>query len=134
MDDRDVIITQQDDTIEQLKNQIRELQKLLIPAVVTPREWQLTAQEYSLFSLLLTRERVSKEQALYAIVQYQKYINPSRKSVSGEKICDVIVHKIRRKLSPYGVEIKNEFGLGWYLVDRKSWQKRLAGSEQDGRV
>ena len=126
MDDRDVIITQQCDTIEQLKNQICELQKLLIPAVVTPIEWQLTAQEYSLFSLLLTRERVSKEQALYAIVQYQKYIDPSRKSASGEKICDVIVHKIRRKLSPYGVEIKNEFGLGWYLVDRKSWQRRLA--------
>lgn len=126
MDDRDVIIAQQCDTIDKLKNQISQLQKLLIPAVVTPREWQLTAQEYSLFSLLLTQERVSKEQALYAIVQYQKYINPSRKSASGEKICNVIVYKIRRKLSPYGVEIKNEFGLGWYLVDRKNWQRRLA--------
>ena len=116
----DVIIAAQRDTIDELKEQVCQLKKLLVPPFVTPAEWRLTRKQQALFCMLLTRDLVTKDM-LYAAEITGKSISP--------KYCDVILYLLRKKLKKFGFEFKNEYGVGWRLVDRKSWQKRLTEAE-----
>lgn len=119
----DVIIARQCVKIEELEEQVRQLKKLLVPAFVTPVEWGLTAQQQTLFCLLLTRDRVTRD--MFNAVAITR---PSTKNESNQ-CCDMSVCQLRKKLKKYGIHIKNEWGAGWRLVDRKTWQKRLAEAE-----
>ena len=120
MNSTDVIIAAQRDTIDELKEQVCQLKKLLVPPFVTPAEWRLTRKQQALFCMLLTRDLVTKDM-LYAAEITGKSISP--------KYCDVILYLLRKKLKKFGFEFKNEYGVGWRLVDRKSWQKRLTEAE-----
>ena len=123
MNSRDVIIATQRDTILELEEQVRLLKKLLVPVFVTPIEWGLTAQQQTLFCMLLTRDRVTRD--MFNAVAITR---PSTKNESNQ-CCDMSVCQLRKKTKKYGIHIKNEWGLGWRLVDRKSWQKRLTDAE-----
>ena len=113
----DVIIARQCVKIEELEQQVRQLKKLLVPAFVTPIEWGLNRQEQALFCMLLKREIVTR--AMFDAAEIATINNTPR-------YCDVILHNLRKKLKKFGFEVKNEWGRGWRLVDRKNWQKRLA--------
>lgn len=127
MNYRDAIIAQQRDTIELQEEQIRQLKKLLFPVFCAPIEWNLTPQEQALFGMFLKRDLVTRDMFnVNAITRQDTKIT--------EKHCEVVLCRLRKKLKIFGIEFKNEWGVGWRLVDRKSWQKRLAESEQDGRV
>ena len=119
----DVIIAAQRDTIDELKEQVRQLKKLLVPPFVTPVEWGLTAQQQTLFCMLLKRDLVTRD--MFNAVAITR---PSTKNTSNQ-CCDMAVYHLRKKLKKFGVQVKNEWGRGWRLVDRKSWQKRLAEAE-----
>lgn len=116
----DVIIARQREKIEELEEQVRQLKKLLVPVFVTPVEWRLTAQQQTLFCMLLTRDRVTRD--MFNAVAITR---PSTKNESNQ-CCDMSVCQLRKKLKKYGIHIKNEWGLGWRLVDRKCWEKRLS--------
>lgn len=118
----DVIIAAQRDTIQNLEEQVRQLKKLLVPAFVTPIEWGLTRQEQSLFCMLLNRDLVTRDMFDAAAIGK---INTNETTNQ----CDVVLYHLRKKLKKFGFAFKNEYGLGWRLVDRKAWQKRLVEAE-----
>ena len=119
----DVIIAAQREKIGELEEQVRQLKKLLVPPFVTPVEWCLTGQEQTLFCMLLTRDRVTRD--MFNAVAITR---PSTKNAANQ-CCDMAVCHLRKKLKKFGVQVKTEWGLGWRLVDRKSWQKRLTDAE-----
>ena len=112
----DVIIARQRETIEELKEQVRQLKKLLVPIFVTPVEWCLTRKQQALFCMLLKREIVTRDMLDAA-------------EITGASITpnygNVILYQLRKKLKKFGVQVKNVWGVGWSLVDRKNWQKRF---------
>lgn len=117
MNSTDVIIAAQRDTIDELKEQVFQLKKLLVPPFVTPAEWHLTRKQQALFSMLLTRDIVTRDMLDAADITGAS-ITPNHGNV--------ILYQLRKKLKKFGVQIKTEWGVGWRLVDRKNWQKRLA--------
>ena len=116
MNSTDVIIAAQRDTIDELKEQVCQLKKLLVPPFVTPAEWHLTRKQQALFSMLLTRDIVTRDMLDAA-------------DITGASITpnygNVILYQLRKKLKKFGVQVKNVWGVGWSLVDRKNWQKRF---------
>lgn len=112
----DVIIAAQCEKIEELEEQVRQLKKLLVPPFVTPAEWRLTRKQQALFSMLLTRDIVTRDMLDAA-------------AITGTSITpnygNVILYQLRKKLKKFGVQVKNVWGVGWSLVDRKNWQKRF---------
>ena len=119
----DFIIARQREKIEELEEQVRQLKKLLVPIFVTPVEWCLTAQQQTLFCMLLTRDLVTRD--MFNAVAITR---PSTKNASNQ-CSDMAVYHLRKKLKKYGIQVKSEWGVGWRLVDRKSWQKRLTDAE-----
>lgn len=119
----DVIIAAQREKIEELEEQVRQLKKLLVPIFVTPVEWCLTAQQQTLFCMFLKRDLVTRDMFNEVAIT-----RPSTKNASNQ-CCDMSVYHLRKKLKKYGIYIKSEWGRGWRLVDRKSWQKRLTDAE-----
>ena len=120
MNATDVIIAAQRDTIDELKEQVCQLKKLLVPPFVTPIEWCLTRKQQALFCMLLTRELVTRDMLDAADITGAS-ITPNHGNV--------VLYQLRKKLKKFGIQVKTEWGLGWRLVDRKSWQKRLADAE-----
>ncbi|MBI0002322.1 helix-turn-helix domain-containing protein [Bartonella sp. W8122] len=116
----DVIIARQREKIGELEEQVRQLKKLLVPPFVTPAEWHLTRKQQALFCMFLKRDLVTRDMLDAA-------------DITGASITpnygNVILYQLRKKLKKFGFELKNEYGLGWRLVDRKSWQKRLTDAE-----
>lgn len=119
MNSTDVIIARQREKIGELEEQVRQLKKLLVPAFVTPAEWGLNRQEQSLFCMFLRREIVTRDMFDAAITT----------TSNTPRYCDIILCNLRKKLKKFGFEFKNQWGVGWRLVDRKSWQKRLTDAE-----
>ena len=116
----DFIIARQCEKIEELEEQVRQLKKLLVPPFVTPAEWHLTRKQQALFCMLLNRDLVTRDMLDAAAITGAS---------STPNYGNVILYQLRKKLKKYGVHVKNEWGVGWRLVDRKNWQKRLAEAE-----
>lgn len=116
----DFIIARQCEKIEELEDQVRQLKKLLVPAFVTPVEWGLTRKQKALFCMLLTRDLVTRDMLDAAAITGAS---------STPNYGNVLLYQLRKKLKKFGIQVKSEWGLGWRLVDRKSWQKRLADAE-----
>ena len=112
----DFIIARQCEKIEELEGQVRQLKKLLVPVFITPIEWGLTRKQQALFSMLLTRDLVTRDMLDAAAIAGAS---------STPNYGNVIIYQLRKKLKKFGVQVKNEWGVGWRLVDRKTWQKRL---------
>ena len=73
-----------------------------------PVEWNLTDSEERIARVILAREYASKDAIMAAL--YWDKDEPGE-----EKIIDVLVCKIRKKLNPYGIDIKTHWGRGYYL-------------------
>ena len=116
----DFIIARQCEKIEELEEQVRQLKKLLVPAFVTPIEWRLTRKQQALFCMFLKRDLVTRDMLDAAAITGAS---------STPNYGNVILYQLRKKLKKFGVQVKNEWGVGWRLVDRKTWQKRLTEAE-----
>ena len=116
----DFIIARQCEKIEELEEQVRQLKKLLVPAFVTPIEWRLTRKQQALFCMFLKRDLVTRDM-LDAAAITGRSITPN--------YGNVILYQLRKKLKKFGIQVKSEWGRGWRLVDRKTWQKRLTEAE-----
>ncbi|MCW5697897.1 MAG: helix-turn-helix domain-containing protein [Bauldia sp.] len=104
--------------VEELQEENRQLRALLAPAVVLPSEWKLTVLETALFRQLLLRTLVTFECAVWAI-----------QDANGDRTrytVHILIHKIRRKLKPFGLSILCRPGQGYELADRSAWHARLA--------
>ncbi len=105
---------------------MRQLREQLVPSVVFPIELRLTALETKMLSFLLARSPhpVTKEQVLEAV-----YTDPD--DAPDVKTIDVKIRHLRKKLAPFGVDVRAHWGVG-YSIDRghaavaRDW---LAGAE-----
>jgi len=70
---------------------------------------KLTYSERMLLGLLMRRHRVTKDQMMTMLYADRPDEEP------GSKILDVMICKMRKKLSPHGVEIRTIHGAGYEL-------------------
>lgn len=118
MIDRDLVVKRLRDENEELHEQLRQLKQVLTPPFIAPYEWHLTKYETLVLSSLLSAKFISKERLFVSL--YSHYNEPP----SGN-VLSVFVVTLRKKLSPFGVVIKNLWGRGYYLEDLEQWRSRL---------
>lgn len=103
---------------------IEALRQALPPArhYEVPVEWRLTKSEERLFLAFLDNRRGDKEH-LYATLY------GDREDAPDIQIVDIFICKLRKKLTPFGVNIVTVWGRGYALDDRDGWRERLAVRE-----
>lgn len=121
-----------DRTIAKLEGEIRALREALaesleaneqlrltiLPKAKAPTEWGLTRAEERLFIALTQRDFLTLDGCLLVVQQNE---NSSSYSLVNVRICN-----LRKKIAAAGAVIKNSFGAGYYLVDRRKWAEVLA--------
>lgn len=70
----------------------------------------LTCYEADMLRILIARKVVTRNAAMMAIYS-------DRTEMPHEKIVDIWVHRLRRKLGPMGIRIATLWGRGWCLPD-----------------
>jgi DNA-binding response OmpR family regulator len=108
-----------------LRDRVEELERLLGMRPVLPRLWGLTRLEADVFGLLLRRQVMSHTQLFEAIWGGDSERNP--------QIVQVILCKLRAKLRPLGIAIRNEYGVGYFLPpdSRAAARALLAAHERE---
>jgi DNA-binding response OmpR family regulator len=97
---------------ERLREEIAILERALMPEADLPVEWNLTGYERQVFLVLLGRQGVCTKDTIMAALY-----RDLGKDEADIKIVDVLVCKARKKLRPFGVEIKTVWGVGYQLAD-----------------
>ena len=118
MIDRDLVVRRLRDENEELHEQLRQMQQVLTPPFIAPYEWHLTKYETLVLSSLLSAKFISKERLFVSL--YSDYNDPPT-----DNNLRVLVSKLRKKLSPFGVVIKFIWGQGYLLEDLEQWRSRL---------
>lgn len=97
--------------VEYLREENRQLKEALGAAINPfPREWKLTRAEQKLLSCLATgRNGFRKEEALRSASSHHESTD--------RDLVKVRVSQMRRKLKPFGIEIKNVWGEGYELPE-----------------
>jgi len=94
-----------------LRERLAFLEAILMECTRPAIEWGLTAQETRVFGVLVNREVATKDAIMAGLYS-------DKAGSEGEvepKIVDVFVCKIRKKLKPFGVEIRTVWGQGYTL-------------------
>lgn len=95
---------------QRLRDRLAVLEDALGLGIVTPVEWRLTRTEMALFGALYRRGGVlSKIAALAAMYGGNPDDEPS------DRIVDVFICKLRKKLAPFSITIETRRGLGWQM-------------------
>lgn len=102
-----------------LRERIRQLETALMGVTPLPFEWGLTSQESIVFGVLVNRPLATKAAVLAALYR------DLGKDEAEEKIVDVFICKIRKKLKPFGIRIRTVWGQGYALddADRGSFRR-----------
>jgi|HubBroStandDraft_6_1064221.scaffolds.fasta_scaffold1252474_2 two-component system cell cycle response regulator CtrA len=94
--------------LARLRDRVEELEGLLGTRTACPRPWRLTGREAQVFGLLMRHSVCPRERIFAAIWGYDSEVDG--------KIVDVTVCHLRRKLRPLGLEIRTEYGVGYFLT------------------
>jgi two-component system cell cycle response regulator CtrA len=106
-----------------LRERVAALEAELIEARPLPIEWQLTAQECRVFGTLVNRELATKSAIMTALYH-------DRDDEAEEKIVDVFICKIRKKLKRFNIEIKTVWGQGYCLPAAERARYRRGGEQR----
>jgi hypothetical protein len=109
---------------ESEKNQMIAIQRAL----------KLTRLQASFMLVLMKRDEADKD-VLHYVIESQRSLRRSRPDnpeTTDPKMVDVVVCNLRRRLKPYGIEIKTIWGHGYYLDDdsRTAIEGRLTQTEK----
>lgn len=94
---------------EYLEETVHRLREALTETRLLPREWKLTPSEENVLGVLVNRELGTYEALLTAL-----YLAKGRPEAS-QKILQVFICRLRKKLEPYGIKIRTVYGRGWAL-------------------
>lgn len=94
---------------EYLQETVHRLREALTETRLLPREWKLTPSEENFIGVLINREVGTYEALLTTL-----YLAKGRPEAS-QNILHVFVCRVRKKLEPYGIEIRTIWGRGWAL-------------------
>lgn len=108
---------------EQLRERVAELEAVLGVRFEAPVVMGLTGAESRLLGVLMKRDLVTKDAAMTAL-----YVDRAN-DPPHDKIIDVFICKMRRKLDPYGVRIETLWGRG-YRLPAKSREALVALTAQ----
>ena len=111
---------------ELLRERVATLERALLETRPLPLEWGLTGSEARVFGALVTREIATKDTIMYALYGDRLDADASVEP----KIVDVFVHKLRRKLKPFGVIIQTCWAVG-YALDAES-RRRFRADPGEG--
>lgn len=109
---------------ESEKNQLIAIQRAL----------KLTRLQASFMLVLIRRDEAGKD-VLHYVIESQRSLRrsqPDNPETTDPKMVDVIVCNLRRRLKPYGIEIKTIWGHGYYLdeASRAIIEERLGQKEK----
>lgn len=96
--------------LERLRERVRELEAVLGLRIDLPNALGLTPIETRIVGILISREIVSGEAIFSAVYGGKPYADQP-----DQKVVEVHLVKIRRKLRKHGVKIKNSYGVGYYI-------------------
>lgn len=92
-----------------LQETVYRLREALTETRMLPREWRLTPSEQNIIGVMVNREVGTYEAFLTAL-----YLAKGRPEAS-QKILQVFICRLRKKLEPFGIEIHTIWGRGWAL-------------------
>lgn len=116
---RDELIETLERENDDLRARIRELETLVGMRFQSPPQFGFTRHESVIFGLLMKAKLVSKPAAITALYLHEQ-------DEAEEKIVDVFVCRMRKKLKPYNIEIQTQWGQGFFLsVESKATAQRL---------
>ena len=98
---------------EVLLERIAGLEEKLGLRVEVPFALGLSGQEARLFGMLLKRDLVTKDAGMVAL-----YAHKSSGEEADQKIVDVFICKMRKKLAPFSIIVETHWGQGWFLGQR----------------
>lgn len=105
---------------DELRERVASLMRVLrAEHIVLPREWRLSPVEAKLFGALLARAAASKDMIMAALYGDRIDDEPDIGAVN------VIIHNSRKKLKPFGIEIRSIHGYGYELPPEQ--RARLRG-------
>lgn len=96
--------------LEAADERIAELEEALGLTWESPLEWNLTTQENRFVGILMRTKVASRERIMLALY-------PNEADRANPKIIDVYACKARAKTKPFGVDIRNKWGVGYYLAE-----------------
>ena len=102
---------------EELREQVRQLKAVIEPDLPLPIEWPLTRTQQRVLRMLVARPVVTRRTIMAGLYS-------DRADGRGERVPDVVIHYLRRKLSPFGVAIETVPNRGWSLAPE--WRESLA--------
>lgn len=115
--------------IDALREENETLKAQLGHRVAIPVCLRLTPGEERVLARLYASTEASKDQLLDAVIG-----NRPDADAPEPKIVDVFVHKIRRKVSPWGIEIETLWGRGYTLphASREVLQRLIEAERPSG--
>lgn len=96
-------------TVEELEDEIVMLKDALGMTYKGNPEWPISPMERRLLGIIAKTGRAHHERIRTALYAHKS-------DPPGDKIIHVHVSHLRRKLKPYGIEIKTTFGEGYWLT------------------
>ena len=96
---------------ETLRERVCELEKEIGLAAEPPPMFGLTRSEAVMFGVLVNNRVCQASTFMTALFSLEADDPP------GEKIFDVWVCRMRKKLAPFGIEIKTHWGVGYEMPD-----------------
>jgi DNA-binding response OmpR family regulator len=103
---------------ETLRDRVRDLEKEIGLAAEAPPMFGLTRSEALMFGVLLNNRTCQVSTFMTALFSLEIDDPPE------EKILDVWVCKMRKKLTPYGIEIKTHWGVGYEMPEESKARAR----------
>jgi len=95
---------------DDLREKVRQMERLIMADDPLPIEWGLTVTEEKVLRCLIARNLASKEAIHYALY------GSMGEDGAEIKIVDVLVCKLRPKVLPFGIEIETQWGRGYQLT------------------
>lgn len=105
---RDDLIKKLEEENEDLRARVRELEQQLGISVGPPLAFGLSRQEGVIFGLLVKNPLVTREFAMSTLYLHEQ-------DMADDKILDVFICKVRRKLQPWNIDILTKWGQGWFM-------------------
>jgi DNA-binding response OmpR family regulator len=95
------------------RERIADVEQLLAIDDPKPLIIKVSRTERILMELLLKRNMLTREVAWGVLYGHRPDADQPE-----YRVISTIIHHLRNRLSPHGVEITTEYGTGWYLKDK----------------
>jgi DNA-binding response OmpR family regulator len=105
---------------ELLRDRVAQLEDAMGLGFMPPPEWGLTRSERLLLGVLMAREIATKNAVMAGLYGMDVRDPPF------EKIVDVLISKLRKKLVPHGITIETRWGEGHFLSPAMKSRVRAA--------